>query len=132
MILGVPDYDAASAAAIGGPEDGEESRLSHVSLLEQLDTNQTSSAAQSSGEDADSWASKSNKSGYQFASGLGNSYYELILHKMMHFNVRKYPDEIITRNVILKGSTTVPSSVLTLRHVLFGLKKTVSGAAPPR
>jgi hypothetical protein len=112
--LGKPDYDlSGTSSEVGG--DVEESKLSHVSLLEQFD-NQTS--AQNSGEDT---AAESNfgggggsskgayKTGYQFGaanSGVvaGGSYYELIVHKLVHYNVRKYPDEIITRNVILKGS----------------------------
>lgn len=105
MTFGVPDYDIIG---IGNTDltDIEENSLSHVSLLEQLD-NQTS--AQNSGEDTTNennfGSSKTHKSGYQFASiAIGNSYYELILYKMMHFNVRKYPDEIITRNIILKGN----------------------------
>lgn len=89
----------------------EASKMSQVSVLDQLD-NQTS--AQNSGEEPNSESnlgggSKMNvykAAGYNLGGGVigvGNSYHELILHKIVHYNVRKYPDEIITRNVILKG-----------------------------
>lgn len=114
FTFGVPDYDIFNLdGGNGGGEDNEENKFSHVSLLEQLDSNQTAST-QSSAEDSNAemnnvgggGGSKSNSksaSGYQFSAGASNNYYELILHKIMHYNVRKYPDEIITRNVILKG-----------------------------
>ena len=39
---------------------------------------------------------------YQINS-LVNNYYEFIIHKLVQFDVRKYPDEIITKNIIVQG-----------------------------
>ena len=34
---------------------------------------------------------------------MNNYYYEFIIHKLVQYDVRKYPDEIIPKNVIFKG-----------------------------
>lgn len=130
--FGMPDYDIFNSMGDGETNGGDpdENKMSHVSLLEQLDANQTSSTSNSAEDStaemnnmssgggsksssSSSSSSSKNANGYQFSASassspiggpnMNNNYYELILHKIVQYNVRKFPDEIITRNVILKG-----------------------------
>jgi hypothetical protein len=32
-----------------------------------------------------------------------NSQYEFIIHKIVQYNIRKYPDEIVSKNVVIHG-----------------------------
>jgi hypothetical protein len=56
-------------------------------------------------EDSDRLNKNINKNNrnYQINSYL-NNYYEFIVHKLVQFDVRKYPDEIISKNIIVQGN----------------------------
>lgn len=33
-----------------------------------------------------------------------NNYYEFIIHKIIQYDVRKFPDEIVAKNVVIQGN----------------------------
>jgi hypothetical protein len=48
-----------------------------------------------------------NENSYQVNSNAENYYFEFIIHKLVQYDIRKYPDEIISKNLIVQGKLKV-------------------------
>jgi len=44
-----------------------------------------------------------NENSYQINSNAENYYFEFIIHKLVQYDIREYPDEIISKNLIVQG-----------------------------
>lgn len=59
----------------------------------------------------------------QHSSNQLNNYYEFIVHKLVQFDVRKYPDEIITKSIVIhadKKAMKAPASMNWLWYTISG------------
>lgn len=119
FTLGQPDYlDAYQNEIVDGDESSygankNNAPINNINLLDQF-YNQTEDAENFSAKNVN--AKNGNDFGTTGAAGTNGpnnnnnnllvnaNFYELIVHKIVHYNVRKYPDEIISRNVIIKGN----------------------------
>lgn len=109
FTLGKGDYDFDEIF-----ETAKSNNKNPINFLDSNVENQT--------EDSDKLKKNLNKNSknYQINS-LTNNYYEFIIHKLVQYDVRKYPDEIISKNVIVQGIilTKIIKNIIFLIKIIF-------------
>ena len=116
------DFDEIFDASL---DTGAKKYSNNLNFLETIAENQT--------EDSTRFRNSLNKNRNYQINSLVNNYYEFIIHKMVQFDVRKYPDEIITKSIIVQGINiyrtgffvTPNKSHLTVNSSQFGIKNPV-------
>ena len=95
FILGKGDYDFEELFDASREFSSTKKNSGNLNFLESLAENQT--------EDGTRFRNNLNKNRNYQINSLVNNYYEFIIHKLVQFDVKKYPDEIISKNIIVQG-----------------------------
>jgi len=95
FILGKSDYDFEELFDASSGTTSTKKISGNLNFLDSIAENQT--------EDSTRLRINLNKNRNYQINSLVNNYYEFIIHKLVQFDVRKYPDEIISKNIIVQG-----------------------------
>ena len=95
FTLGKGDYDFEEVFDVSSDLGSKKNFPSNLNFLDSIAENQT--------EDSTRLRNNLNKNRNYQVNSLVNNYYEFILHKLVQFDVRKFPDEIISKNIIVQG-----------------------------
>jgi hypothetical protein len=95
FTLGKGDYSYEELFEAPSETANREKNIGNLNFLDSLTENQT--------EDSTKFRNNLNKNRNYQINSLVNNYYEFIIHKLVQFDIKKYPDEIISKNVIVQG-----------------------------
>ena len=95
FTLGKGDYSYEELFEASSETASREKNLGNLNFLDSLTENQT--------EDSTKFRNNLNKNRNYQINSLVNNYYEFIIHKLVQFDIKKYPDEIISKNIIVQG-----------------------------
>ena len=102
FVLGKADYEFDEEVEESSQRRRGQLRKNSMNIIENFD-NQT--------EDSDRLRQNIKNSNGRLSNQHSNNYYEFIIHKLIQYDVRKYPDEIISKNVVVQGKLSVHSLV---------------------